>query len=249
MILIDGSYHPFFKEFSKYLYRYCVRRFADQQIEISTDYTKKGTWILNYGSYLTKIHHQVNQYIAVQTENLSVKGVPGYMDFLSGAKEVWDSSSVGTSFRIGYSKVWRLQMEEAKDIDILFYGSLNNTREKIINQIENVTNVKVTIVPIGCYGADVMKYIMRSKIVLSIHYHPNPLNDMARIAPLLSNKVFVIAQSGVDPWFNNLTDIVIGDVDSIPQLCKQYLVDPERRIQMIDKGFEWIKTIEYDSFI
>ena len=228
MLYIDPTPHPFFKNFAHY-----VAEKAQCPIEISKDYSKEGIWVLNFVSFKNGVHKLVKDYIVVQTENLAVY-TGEYEKFVRGAMDVWDGS---TNWKIGYADHWRLQMEEAKDIDILFYGMMNDRREKIFKKIEEVA--KITIVE----GYDVMKYVMRAKIVLSVHYYHNHINDMARVAPLLSNKAFVLAEKGRDEWYNNgglFTETETG----LPKSVKHFLGHPLERIKWQDKGYEWVKNLK-----
>lgn len=235
MIYIDPTYHPYFKSLAEY-----IKSVMNAECEITDDYSKDGIWVLNYASHLTRVQDKIrnNPYIAIQTEQMNVKGNTGYREFLSKAIKVLDWTS---NFLIGYSDWWRIECEESKDIDVLFYGLMNAKREQITNQIPNITLVK------DKYGRELWPIILRSKIVLSIHYYPQPENDLPRLAPLLSNKVFVIAEETIDPWFNDQSDaIVIAKREEIPSLCEYYLKNPIERIKMIDKGYEFIKSIKND---
>lgn len=239
MIYIDRSPHPYFKILAQLIAFHCK-----QPNEITNDYTKKGLWILNYVSFKSKVHLKVRHYIAVHTEQLNSKGTKEYMDFLKAAKEVWQwgnekiEADIVKPFVFGYSDFYRLQMEEAKDIDVLFYGSLNNKRLDIIGDLDR--KYKLTIVR-DQYGADVMKYVMRSKIVLSIHYYPDPQEDFPRIAPLLSVKAFVICQQSVDEDYNANPNLVIRAAEYINEACGYYLQNPLERIKYQDLGYDYIR--------
>jgi hypothetical protein len=227
MIYLDDVDHPYFKSLNRYIQERIPHAI------ISNDYSLKGTWIMNYWSIRKKHHFRVPKYIAIHSEQMNAQG-RDYRMFLSKAKSVLDMS---VDFRVGYSDHWRLEAEEAKEIDVLFYGSLNDRREKILAQIPSA--VKVTDV----FGNSLQKLIRSAKIVLSIHYYPKPMNDMARIAPLLSNKVFVIAEQCTETWFNNSGGVVVSEVEKIPYLCEYYLKNPLERIKWQDKGFEWVNKI------
>lgn len=229
--LIDPTPHPYFRNLAK------VLQHSLPGSEITDDYTKAGTWILNYVSFKNGV--KVNgPYVALQTEQMDERGSRQYRAWLKGAIEVWDWTD---NYFFGYSPVYRLQMEEAKDISVLFYGEMNERRAAVIGDIRKNIGTGMHVVH-GEFGSDVMKYVMRSKIVLSTHYYTRPDNDMPRIAPLLSVNAFVICEQTADPKFNALSDhLVIVSKEAIPETVGYYLARPLERLAWADKGTAWIK--------
>lgn len=226
---IDPTNHPYFRNLAPVI----QHAHPELKAEISTDYSKPGTWILNYLSFRNGV--TVNgPYIALQTEQMDQKGTKEYRAWLKGADQVWDWSE---NYLFGYSPVYRLHMEEAKDIDVLFYGEINERRQSVLDKLKSREIVQ------GAFGSDVMRYVMRSKIILSTHYYARPDNDMPRIAPLLSNHAFVICEKTADPKFNALSDhLVIVEKEAIPEAVEYYLARPFERFDWADKGFDWIRN-------
>lgn len=233
MIYIDPTQHPYFKNLAK-----VIQHHLKEPSEITNDYSEWGTWILNFVSFKNGIHEKIEKcpYIAVQTEQMNVKGKPDYVAFLKGAVAVWDWSD---NLRFGYSPIYRIEADEAKDIDVLFYGTLNERR---LVTLKNLTRNNSLTIVVNEYGPAIWKRIHRAKIVLSVHYYDKPENDMPRIAPLLSNRVFVICEATVDPKFNALKDhLVIVEKDKIPEAVDYYLARPFERFEWADKGHDWIR--------
>lgn len=230
MIYIDPSTHPYFQQLAR-----VIQYHLKERSEITTDYTKKGTWILNYVSFKNGV--EVNgPYIAVQTEQMNIKGTAEYQKWLNGAVKVWDWTD---NMFFGYSPFYRLQADEAKDIDVLFYGTLNARR---LQTLQNLSRKNPLTIVVNEYGDNIWRRIHRSKVVLSVHYYEKPENDLPRIAPLLSNRVFVIAEETVDPKFNALKDhIVIVPKDKIPETVDYFLERPFERFEWQDKGYDWIR--------
>lgn len=206
--------------------------------EITNDLSKKnGIWILFYDSYYNNIHKLINSdYIAVQSEPLHVKGDNEYYEFLNNAIDVWDYTS---NFKIGYSKIWETEYQQSKPIDVLFYGSLNERRLSVLNKIKNVTILNGDSSNFG--NSLWIDYIMKSKIILSVAFYEPSNNDLFRIAPLLSNRCFVISEKCNDEEFNNNTNLLTCDKNDIPELCEYYVNRPIERLEWIDKGYEYIK--------
>ena len=207
--------------------------------KITTDLTKKdGIWILFFDSFNNRVHKKISgPYIAVQTEPLHVQGTPEYLEYLSKALTVWDYT---TNFKIGYSKIWECEFQQSKPIDVLFYGGINDRRMSVLSKINNI---EIVGPPNFTYGSQLWNdYISNSKIILSLAYYEPSNNDLFRIAPLLSNRCFVIAEKCNDEEFNNNPNILTCDKDDIPQLCEYYLNNPLERLEWIDKGYEYIKN-------
>lgn len=209
-----------------------VKHQLGDSAEVSQDYTREdGTWILNFRSFRNKVQVP-GPYIVLQTEQMDEQGTRKYREFLKQAVKVWDWTS---DYFFGYSPVYRLWMEQAKTIPVLFYGEMNETRRKVCTKAG-------AMVVTDAYGAQIMDYVMKSKIVLSTHYYRKPCNDMPRIAPLLSVNAFVICEKTIDPKFNALSDhLVIVEKEAIPETVAYYLDRPLERIAWADKGTAWIK--------
>lgn len=214
--------------------------------EITDDLSKDGIWIVFFTSYLyNKNILARKKYIVIQTENLNESMIlkqgrlDDYLNFLKNAYDVWDYTS---NFKLGYSKYYELEYEESKDIDCLFYGSVNERRNKILSQIPNIHIISD---PPGQkekgYFPTLWNYIRRSKITLCINFYDNSNTDVVRLAPLLSTRVFFISEKTIDSQHNSRTEYVITDYEKIPELCQYYLKNPLERIKYIESGYEYIK--------
>ena len=102
----------------------------------------------------------------------------GYLQWIKQADEVWDYDEQNIEL-LNYLrpdiklhvlkpyKDWSKFKPVDKDIDILFYGSMNDHRRKILDELKK--RYKVSIVEAWGYALD--QYILRSKILLNIHYY------------------------------------------------------------------------------
>ncbi len=239
MIYIDSSNNKFFQRFARYIQYELLLDGKNGEFEITNDYSKRGTWLLHYASFVNRVHDIIVpngcEYIAIQTEPQEKYRKTGYKEFLDGAQKVYYYHD---NFQIGYSDFWRLEMEEAKDIDVLFVGAINDLRQDILTQIPNAT------IKSDLYGDELLRTVMRSKINLSIRYYPNNNTDWERIPQLVCNKNFVIGEEYQDNTLNNIcfeAGIVLGKREDIPKLCKYYLDNPLLRLKSSDKAFEWMK--------
>jgi len=100
---------------------------------------------------------------------------------------------------IGYNaRLTQVVHAGAKDIDILFYGSMNERRFKILKRLE-MSGLKVVHL-FNVYGAQRDAAIGRAKIVINIHHYESAVFEIVRISYLLSNRVCVLSEGdSADP--------------------------------------------------
>jgi len=202
---------------------------------------EKGTWVLFYTSFLSGFYKKIKTpYILIQTEiqEKAFARFPEYKELYDNAIQVFDFSK---NLKFGYSDVYRIDCESAKEYDVLFYGVMSPRRKKILDQINCKKIIFDKSPPI--VGVDLWKYINNSKIVLNISAWDNRFEpDWVRLAPLLSNRVFVINETVGDESFNALgKQIPICSYDYIPTLVKHFLNNPIGRAIWADKGFDYIR--------
>jgi hypothetical protein len=220
-----------------------VESVLDKPCTYSSNPQDKGIWILFFTSFISGFYKKITSpYIVIQTEPIerTFNRFPEYKEMCESAIDVLDFSK---NLSIGYSDVFRLECENSKDIDVLFYGVLSERRKKILDQID-VPNKVIFHTSPPIYGEELWKFINRSKIVLSISCYDDRIEpDWFRIAPLLSNKVFVLCENVKEENFNQLKNhIPICDYESIPNLIKHFLKNPLNRIKWADKGFDFIRN-------
>jgi tetratricopeptide (TPR) repeat protein len=136
-----------------------------------------------------------------------------------------------------------------RDIDVLFYGSLNERRQLILEALEEKgVTVKVLF---EVYGAERDAYIARSKIVLNLHFYEAKVFEIVRISYLLSNRVFVISERGCCPeeeaYFAE--GLVFADYDHLVKTCIDYLQQPEQRDFIAQKGFELMQACRESDYL
>ena len=80
-----------------------------------------------------------------------------------------------------------------KDIDVLFYGAMNEHRAHIINQLKSH---KVNVVmPNNIWGNQLNPFIARAKICLNIHfYYETALQEQARMIRWISSNANIISE-------------------------------------------------------
>jgi len=119
--------------------------------------------------------------------------------------EVWDYSirnikkleEIGVKkvkfFKIGFQKeLARLDKSKKKDVDVLFYGSINERRKDILDKlVAKGLTVKTLF---GVYGRERDEWVERSKLVLNHHFYNSQIFEIVRVFYLLTNSVAVVGE-------------------------------------------------------
>jgi hypothetical protein len=125
---------------------------------------------------------------------------------------------------IGFSeRLCRIEPVTDKDIDILFYGSLNARRLQVLESLVG-TGLRVETL-FGVYGEQRDAVIARSKIVLNIHYYPAKIFEIVRISYLLANRICVVSEeSPPDSALESVQDgIVQAPYERLAETCRELI--------------------------
>ena len=183
--------------------------------------------------------------VILNTEQLTGVGEK-WRDQLTGwfqsGLEVWDYSPANIDvikalgvenvryLPIGYQKeLQRIDITAEQDVDVLFYGSVNERRREIFNEIE-ARGLKLQVL-MGVYGKDRDQWIARSKVVLNHHYYESQIFEIVRVSYLLTNAKAVVAEVNpetvIDDRFRKgVVDVpYAGLVDAVSDL----VADPIKR--------------------
>jgi hypothetical protein len=132
-----------------------------------------------------------------------------------------------------------------EDIDVLFYGSLNERRKKLLVKLQ-LARLKVHQV-FGVYGAERDELIARSKVILNAHFYPNPIFEIFRCSYLFANRKCVVSENGGgDPALEELAALSTSFVpyEKIVDECVALVRDDARRREIATKGFQKFSKID-----
>lgn len=145
----------------------------------------------------------------------------GYFTWLKQADEVWDYDEQNIEVLklirpdvklhiLKPYKDWSVYKPVAKDIDILFYGSMNEHRAKILNELKK--KYKVVVLQ-NAWGTILDNYIMRSKILLNLHfYYESSMQEQARMIRWIGSPCRIISEKSHNNYLNveemNYEDLV-----------------------------------------
>jgi len=192
-------------------------------------------------------------YIVYQLEPLNlnlglIKDWPEYLEVLINAHAIWDYAPYNQNYLAdhGFHNVYvtppahhslieTLQLDELKDIDVLFYGSPHDRRKKVMQDLSK-HNIKVVYVE-SLFGEDRNNLIRRAKIILNIHaWHGLNVLETVRLSFLLANKCFIISEnSDHNPYSDG---VIFVPYESLVDTCMFYLqASAQTRSEIASKGY------------
>lgn len=121
----------------------------------------------------------------------------------------------------------RIANDVVKDIDVLFYGSLNDRRHKILDELES-RGLRV-VVSTNLYGSARDSLVARAKVVLNVHFYAAKVLELVRLSYLLANRVAVVSEPGSDLAEAEALGDAIAFVpyDGLVARCVELVNDPE----------------------
>ena len=137
----------------------------------------------------------------------------GYLQWIKQADEVWDYDEqnievlnyIRSDIKLHLLKPykdWSKFKPVDKDIDILFYGSMNEHRSRVLGELKKHYNVVEFKYGVNPNWGDLDKYIMRSKILLNIHfYFECAMQEQARMIRWIGAPCKIISEKS---WKNYL---------------------------------------------
>ncbi len=153
---------------------------------------------------------------------------------------------------LGYvPQLTRIQQltEQDQDIDILFYGSLNERRQQVI---EGLVNAGMKVVSASnLYGQERDDLISRSKIVLNLHYYAAQVFEVVRVSYLLANRQFVISEACPDDPDAVAFEggLIFANYEDLVCVCLAFLKLPQQRRRMAENGFNLIRQRHEASYL
>lgn len=152
-------------------------------------------------------------------------------------------------FRIGFQKKLVRLRRKNQDIDILFYGSLDERRKNILSRLSNL-GLKVKTL-FGVYSRDRDDWIERSKIVLNLHYKDFQIFEIIRVFYLMTNSVCFVSEISKNTIIDKIymNKIFFSDYERLPLRCLELVKDNNLRLQIETEGYETISKYPQKEFI
>jgi SAM-dependent methyltransferase len=137
----------------------------------------------------------------------------------------------------------------AEEIDVLFYGSLNERRRAILEAL-SARGLRVQIA-FGVYGEERDRLVARSKVVLNIHYYQAKVFEIVRVSYLLANRRCVVSERGTEPAEEAEFEggIAFAPYTELVETCVRLCADPGARRQLAEQGFRAIAARDLRTII
>jgi len=131
----------------------------------------------------------------------------------------------------------RFAPAETEDIDVLFYGSVNERRDRILKEIRNAG--VVLHVAFGRYGPERDALIARAKVVLNLHSYDTRILEMTRISYALANRKAVLSEhaAGSEVDADLREAIAFAEAPRLADACVELAFDDHRRRALAERGF------------
>lgn len=175
---------------------------------------------LKWQSYLDRLsHHAVWDYSQANLKRLDHLGVTSTAHLAVG---YWPGMGAWAGVE---------SADRGKDIDVLFYGSLNTRRNAVLAEIGHKLHLKGLY---GVYGEDLDDHVSRSRVVVNIHHYERPIWEVFRCAPLAARGVCIVSEDGgLDEELEDLARqvCVLTPYDKIAEACAELIGnEPARRL-------------------
>jgi hypothetical protein len=174
---------------------------------------------------------------------------PHYAGLLA-SHPVWDYSAANlqwlreavpackaTLLPVGYvPELRRIGRAPIQDIDVLFYGDVNERRERILRAMLGAgIGLKHVL---NCFGEERDALIARSKLVLNLHAHETRIFEVVRVSYLLANGCAVVSElderTVIEP---DLRDAIAGaPAPLLAQTVRSLLADADARAELAERG-------------
>jgi hypothetical protein len=139
---------------------------------------------------------------------------------------------------IGYVEpMTRIAEQEEEDIDVLFYGSMNPRRQKILDELR-LRGLNVAAV-FGVYGQERDALIGRAKLVLNIRLYESDIFEIVRVSYLLANRKAIVSEysDNTDIEDDMRTAVALAPYEKIVDVCVDLLANQQKRRDLGRQGF------------
>jgi len=130
----------------------------------------------------------------------------------------------------------RIPRAAQEDIDVLFYGSVNDRRRRVLEELE-ARGLRVEKV-FGVYGEARDRLIARSKVVLNLHYYEAKVFEVVRVSYLLGNRRCVVSERGAarDEEREFEQAVAFAGYGELADTCLRLCADEEARARLAEAG-------------
>ena len=134
-----------------------------------------------------------------------------------------------------------------KTVDVLFYGTLNQRRARILAELE-AAGLKVERVD-GAYGPELTPAIRRARLVLSVHFYEAALFPVARILQPVAQGVPVVCEDSIfsarSDW--SRSGIRFAAYDKLVPACLELLRSPAEQAARARSAQGFARGLDFEQ--
>ena len=145
---------------------------------------------------------------------------------------------------IGYHPgLRRIPKPQVQDIDVLFYGSVNARRTKVLDALRRAG--LSTSAVFGVYGEARDRLVARSKVVLNLHLYDSQIFEIVRVFDLMTNAKAVVGEVGEGTSIDRayLAGIVGVGYENLVDACRALVSDDTRRIDLEQRALATLQRL------
>jgi hypothetical protein len=192
------------------------------------------------------------QYIPFQLEQLDSDHVFFKKDqkkMLKHSLDIWDFSPVNQKFlkgfgwnstlvKMGYNKILETMPKSPEKLyDVIFYGSINDRRQLILDQLQKVTHLKILF---NAYGAERDEQLSRAKVIVNMHHFNSNILETVRLSYLLNNGSFIVAENSSDDPYGAI-NLQMSSYEQLAERCHYFAQNDKEREAIQKENYEQFK--------
>lgn len=167
-------------------------------------------------------------------------------------KRAWLKLGVNTDAicEVGYvEELKRIKPQIRRDIDVLFIGSVNRRRKKILELLRS-EGVAVHSL-FNVYGAERDEIIPRAKVLLNFHQHDAQIFEIVRVSYLLANCCCVVSETGADIYAERhfSKGVEFCSYDGLVGACLSLLGNEKKQEELRQRGYEAMTKLDQTKLL
>ena len=151
---------------------------------------------------------------------------------------------------IGYKpQLTRVPAGPVEDIDVLFYGSVNERRAQVLGRLREMgLNVAAVF---GTYGRDRDALIARAKVVLNLHFCDTSIFEVVRVSYALANSKAVVSEyrPGTEIDADLVDAVRLVPYGDLASCCAELVADANARRALGAQGFARMKARDEKAYL
>lgn len=175
---------------------------------------------------------------------------------------VWDYSGLNASnlkklgvpvaavVPVGYApELTRIDLSGPKDIDVLFFGSMNDRRRKVLKSMQDRGLNVVAL--FGVYGRDRDAYIARARLVVNLHFYDAMVLETVRISYLLANGIPVLSEASSSPEEDRAFSdgVAFSSYEDLAETAARLVGDPLKLQELSTGGLALMRSRPVTHFL